>query len=81
MNPTNTQEHTSWLDAESLETLLDKVLITGTINPGKQSSEEIEKQVKKALISAQQFIAVVNEEKQFSYLVKQEKLLKQLMKG
>jgi hypothetical protein len=81
LNPTNTQEHTSWLDAESLETLLDKVLITGTINPGKQSSEEIEKQVKKALISAQQFIAVVNEEKQFSYLVKQEKLLKQLMKG
>ncbi len=81
LNPSYTQEHTSWLNAESLENSLDKVLITENINPSKQSPEEIEKQVKKALISSQKFIAVVNEEKQFSYMVKREKLLKQLLPG
>ncbi|MDO6439079.1 hypothetical protein Q4534_16785 [Cyclobacterium sp. 1_MG-2023] len=81
INPSYTKEHTSWLNAESLETSLDEVLITEKINTTNQSPEDIEKQVTMSLISSHEFIAVVNEEKQFSYLVKREKLLEQLLKG
>ncbi|MBI0397450.1 hypothetical protein [Cyclobacterium marinum] len=79
LNPTHTKEHTCWLNGQSLENTLAEVLITENIKPSSQSSEAIDKQVKMALISSQKFIAVVNEEKQFSFLVKREKILEQLL--
>lgn len=74
-----TQEHTQWLNAEKLENILGETLILESIKSDNQDSSNIEKQIKKCLTLSHPFIAVVKENYRFDYLVKQEKLLEQLL--
>lgn len=74
----NTKEHALWLNAEILEDILGEVLITENIKSDSDASTK-EQQLKKCLILAHSFIAVVKEIYRFDYLVKREKLLEQIL--
>jgi len=75
----NTLEHTQWLNAEKLENLLGEALIVESVKSENQNSPDIEKQIKKCLTFSNPFIAVVKEDNRFDFLVKQEKLLEQIL--
>ncbi len=78
-DPIKIQEHTQWLNAENLENILREALIKESIKSENQGSLNIDNQVKRCLMQSHEFIAVVKDNYRFDYLVKQEKLLEQIL--
>lgn len=74
----NTQEHAFWLNADILEDILGKVLITESIKSESDTSTK-EQHINRFLALDHPFIAVIKENYRFDYLVKREKLLEQLL--
>jgi hypothetical protein len=76
----NTQEHSSWINAEELERLLGNDCNTAVVQASELRSKNAAGPLKAFLAVPAQFVAVVREDQRFEYLVLRDVLVEQVAK-